>query len=76
MNKTATIAAGLTFVALATSALAQEFDTNEKQLAEMYSGDYTGKTYSPYAGAQFRQPAALGRQPRSHGVVYGRRWLR
>ena len=51
MNKSATIAAGLAFVALATSALAQEFDTNEKQLAEMYSSDYTGKTYSPYADA-------------------------
>ena len=53
MNKTATIAAGLAFVALATSALAQEFDTNEKQLAEMYSSDYTGKTYSPYAERNF-----------------------
>ena len=34
----------LSIALTAGSAFAQEFDTNEKQLAEVYSGEYTGET--------------------------------
>jgi len=33
--------------------VAQEFQTNEEQLKGVYSGEYTGKTYSPYAERDF-----------------------
>jgi len=42
------------------STFAQEFDTNEKQLADIYSGDYTGKTYSPYAERDFASRLLFG----------------
>ena len=45
---------------VASSAFAQEFDTNEKQLAEVYSDDYTGKTYSPYAERDFASTPLFG----------------
>ena len=32
------------FAIVASPAFAQEYDANEKQLAEVYSEDYTGKT--------------------------------
>jgi len=41
------------FLICAGGSIAQEFDTNEKQLADVYSGKYTGKTYSPYASRNF-----------------------
>ena len=45
---------------VAGSASAQEFDTNEKQLAEIYSGEYTGETYSPYAERNFASQPLFG----------------
>ncbi len=45
---------------VAGSAYAQEFDTNEEQLAEIYSEDYTGKTYSPYAERNFASRPLFG----------------
>ncbi len=41
----------ITALALSGVASAQEFDTNEKQLAEVYSGDYTGKLTLPTRSA-------------------------
>ena len=35
------------------AAFAQEFQSNPKQLKDVYSGEYTGKTYSPYAQRNF-----------------------
>jgi len=43
------------------SAFAQEFfDTDEKKLADVYGGDYTGKTYSPYAERNFASRPLFG----------------
>ena len=50
----------ITALALSGVASAQEFDTNEKQLAEVYGGDYTGKTYSPYAQRDFASRPLFG----------------
>jgi len=50
----------MTALALSGVASAQEFDTNEKQLAEIYGGDYTGKTYSPYAERDFASRPLFG----------------
>ena len=47
-------------IIVTSSAFAQEFDTNEKQLAEVYSDDYTGKTYSPYAERDFASRPLFG----------------
>jgi len=49
-----------TALTLSGVASAQEFDTNEKQLAEIYSSDYTGKTYSPYAERDFASRPLFG----------------
>ena len=35
------------------TSFAQEFQSNPKQLEDVYSGEYTGKTYSPYAQRNF-----------------------
>ena len=37
------------FAICAGTAFTQEFGTNEDQLADVYTKEYTGKTYSPYA---------------------------
>ena len=60
---------------VAGSAVAQEFDTNEKQLADVYSGEYTGKTYSPYAERDFASRPLFG-ETHVHTALYSRSVLR
>ena len=50
MKKTALSVIGFSaaFLIGAGASFAQEFDANEEQLLGVYSGEYTGKTYSPY----------------------------
>ncbi len=48
------------FAIFAGTAFTQEFDTNENQLADVYTKEYTGKTYSPYAERSFASRPLFG----------------
>jgi hypothetical protein len=52
-NSLSVIGFSAAFFVFASVAPAQEFQANEDQLKRVFSGEYTGKTYSPYAQRDF-----------------------